>query len=125
MNHSELKDRLQSLLNLTSENEVVEFKEAKNTYHFDKLGKYFSALCNEANLKGNSYAWLVFGVEDKKHKIVGSKFRPQRKVLDSLKSEIANKTTNRITFIEIHEIVLPEGRVILFQIPAAPKGIPI
>jgi ATP-dependent DNA helicase RecG len=35
-----------------AENEVVEFKEAKNGYDFTKLGKYFSALCNEANLKG-------------------------------------------------------------------------
>ena len=64
-------------------------------------------------------------MENKKHKIVGSQFRPQRKDLDSLKSEIANKTTNRITFIEIHELNEPDGRVILFQIPAAPKGFPI
>jgi len=86
---------------------------------------YFSALSNEANLKGKPYAWLVFGVENKKHAIVGTKFRPQRKDLDSLKKEIADKTLNRITFIEIHELNLPEGRVLLFQIPAAPKGIPI
>lgn len=36
-----------------------------------------------------------------------------------------NKTTNRITFIEIYELIEPEGRVIMFQIPAAPKGFPI
>jgi len=103
----------------------VEFKEAKRTFDFTKLGKYFSALSNEANLKGISYAWLVFGIEDKQHKIVGSQFRSNRKKLDSVKSEIANKTTNRITFIEIHELQLPEGGVVMFQIPVAPKGIPI
>ena len=32
------------------ENEVVEFKKASNSYDFEKLGKYFSALSNEANL---------------------------------------------------------------------------
>lgn len=125
MTIAELKHILQSLRNLTAENEIVEFKEAKTGYDFSKLGKYFSALSNEANLKGRPYAWLVFGVENKKHDIVGSRFRPQRKDLDSLKSEIANKTTNRITFIEIYELDEPEGRVVMFQIPAAPKGFPI
>ncbi len=125
MTESELKYILQNLRSLTAENEVVEFKEAKNGYDFAKLGKYFSALSNETNLKGKPYAWLVFGVENYKHAIVGSQFRPQRKDLDSLKSEIANKTTNRITFIEIYELNEPEGRVIMFQIPSAPKGFPI
>jgi ATP-dependent DNA helicase RecG len=125
MTITELNDTLQSLRNLTAENEIVEFKEAKTGYDFNKLGKYFSALSNEANLKGKPCAWLVFGVENKKHNIVGSQFRNQRKDLDSLKSEIANKTTNRITFIEIYEMNEPEGRVVMFQIPAAPKGFPI
>lgn len=125
MNTFELKHILQNLRNLSAENEVLEFKEAKTGYDFTKLGKYFSALSNEANLKGKPYAWLVFGVENKKHHIIGSQFRTQRKDLDSLKSEIANKTTNRITFIEIYDLNEPEGRVVMFQIPAAPKGFPI
>jgi ATP-dependent DNA helicase RecG len=117
---------LDTLRNLPTETEIVEFKEAKNNFDFSELGKYFSALGNEANLKNKAYAWLVFGIEDKKHIIVGSNFRPRRKDLDSLKKEIADHTTNRITFMEIYEIKqLSEGRVIMFQIPAAPKGIPI
>lgn len=125
MTIQELQQELDTLRNLTAETEVVEFKEAKNGYDFTKLGKYFSALSNEANLQGKLHAWLIFGVENKRHQIVGSQFRPQRKELDSLKGEIANKTTNRITFIEIHELFTSEGRVIMFQIPAAPKGFPI
>jgi ATP-dependent DNA helicase RecG len=115
---------LSTLLDLSAENEVVEFKQAKNTFHFNNLGQYFSALSNEANLKHQSNAWLVFGV-DNDRQIVGSNFRPERKNLDSLKREIAEKTTNRITFIEIHEVQHEKGRVILFEIPAAPKGLPI
>jgi len=125
MTPEDLINILQNLRNLTAENEIVEFKEAKTGYDFTKLGKYFSALSNEANLKGKPYAWLVFGVENKKYAVVGSHFRPQRKDLDSLKSEIANKTTNRITFIEIYELNETEGRVVMFQVPAAPKGFPI
>lgn len=125
MSEADLKAELNKLRNLEAETETVEFKEAKNSYDFTKLGKYFSALSNEANLCGNPHAWLVFGVENKKHDIVGTQFRINRKDLDSLKSEIANKTTNRISFIEIYELIMPEGRVLMFQIPAAPKGIPI
>lgn len=117
-------NKLNQLLTLPAENEVVEFKEAKNTYHSDKLGKYFSALCNEANLKHQTRAWLVFGVKDN-HTVVGSEFRANRKDLDSLKLEVANKITNRITFIEIHEVPHPNGRVIMFEIPASPKGLPV
>ncbi len=116
--------KLHALLELPAENEVVEFKEAKNGYDFIKLGKYFSALSNEANLKRQPAAWLVFGVKDN-HQVVGSSFRILRKDLDSLKEEIANKTTNRITFIEIHEVQHARGRVVMFEIPAAPKGLPI
>lgn len=121
----ELKRILQSLRNLTSENELVEFKEAKTGYDFSKLGKYFSALCNEANLKGKSFSWLVFGIRDKDHAIVGTNFRISRKDLDNLKGEIANRTTNRVSFIEIYELNTGDGRVVMFQIPAAPRGIPI
>ncbi|MBW8324214.1 MAG: putative DNA binding domain-containing protein [Prolixibacteraceae bacterium] len=125
MTTQELEIKLTELRNLPAETEIVEFKEAKATYDFSKLGKYFSALSNEANLKGKPFAWLVFGIENKHHNIVNTQFRTKRKDLDSLKGEIANKTTNRISFIEIYELHLPEGRVIMFQIPAAPKGFPI
>ena len=125
MTEQELIEKLQQLQNLQAENEIVEFKEAKTSYDFTIFGKYFSALCNEANLNRASCAWLVFGIENKKHNIVGTKFRINRTDLDNLKKEIADKTSNRITFIEIFELNLKEGRVLLFQIPPAPKGIPI
>jgi len=125
MTEKELIDKLNKLRSLPVETEVVEFKEAKKTYDFNRLGKYFSALCNEANLKNVDFAWLIFGIKDKGHTVVGSQFRPYRPDLDSLKGEIANKATNRITFVEIHELNLPGGRVIMFQIPSAPRGIPV
>jgi len=125
MTEQDLKNTLNHLRSLTSENEIVEFKEANRNYDFTKLGKYFSALCNEANLKRRPHAWLIFGVEDKNHDIVGSQFRLNQNDLNNLKSEIADHTLNRITFIEIYVLNEPEGRVILFQIPAAPRGIPV
>ena len=117
-------ETLNRLLKCSSENEIVEFKEAKNNYDFNKLGKYFSALSNEANLGRASSAWLVFGVKDNLT-IIGTHFRLVPKDLESLKQEVAEKTTNRITFIAIHSVDHPQGSVLLFEIPAAPQGLPI
>jgi len=125
MTEQELNKILSDAISLPAENEIVEFKEAKESYDFGKIGKYFSALSNEANLKGKSCAWFIFGVENKKHQIVGSRYRTKRKDLDSLKKEIGDKTTHNISFIEIYELNTPEGRVVMFQIPAAPQGIPV
>jgi ATP-dependent DNA helicase RecG len=124
MTSAQLDAKLTELLGLPAEIEWVEFKEAKNNYDFDDLGKYFSSLSNEANLKGQPWAWLVFGVKDKPKQIVGSNYRPSRAHLDSLKEEIANLTSNRLTFEEIHEVARPEGRVVMFQIPPALRGVP-
>lgn len=118
-----MKNKLDHIIS-KGEDEIVEFKEAKNSYSFEKIGKYFSALSNEANLKHLKHAWLIFGVKDNQ-KVVGSKFRNNAKDLQSLKKEIADKTTNRLTFVGIHEVNHPDGRVLLLEIPAAPLGIPI
>jgi len=126
MNVEKLEKTLSLLQQNGIENEIVEFKEAKNNYDFNKLGMYFSALSNEANLKGKEYAWLIFGVADKGKIIVGSNYRSgNRTHLDSLKKEIADKTSNRITFIEIYELLKKDGRVLMFQVPASPAGIPV
>lgn len=126
MTKQQLQKILTELRDLPGETEIVEFKEAKSNFDFDKLGKYFSALSNEANLKGEAEAWLLFGIENKHRTIVGSNYRAgDRAHLDSLKSEVANKTTHRITFIEIYELTEPEGRVVMLQIPAAPAGLPV
>ena len=125
MTEKELHKILSDAIALPAETEIVEFKTAKDSYDFDKIGKYFSALSNEANLKGKSCAWLIFGVENAKHQIVGSRYRMNRKDLDSLKKEIGDKTTNNISFVEINELNYPDGRVVMFQIPAAPQGIPV
>lgn len=109
------------------EDEVVEFKEAGKDYDRDRIGRYFSALSNEANLRGLQYAWLVFGVNNKERKIVGTEYR-NSKGLDSLKHEIGSGITGGMSFIDIYEIFPlvdeEEKRVIMFQIPAAITAIP-
>jgi len=109
----------------TWENEVVEFKQAGDGFSTDDIGKYFSALANEANLRGTERAWLVFGVHNKTRAVVGTSYRPEAERLQSLKQQIAENTTPRITFRDIHELLYAASRVLLFEVPAAPRGMPI
>lgn len=113
------------------EHEIVEFKEAKSGYDTDKIGRYFSAISNEANLRNQQYGWLVFGVSEKdkvKH-VVGTAYKKgDKSLLEKFKYEIARDTTNGMTFydiIELEPIVNgKELRVLMFKIPAAATGIP-
>lgn len=124
MDQAALSTLLDGLI-ATWENEVVEFKQAGNDYDSDKIGEYFSALSNEANLRGVDRAWLVFGVHNKSRAVVGTDYRLDPERLQSQKGQIAQSTEPSITFREIHVLKHPAGRVVLFEIPPAPRGIPI
>lgn len=113
------------------EYETVEFKEAKSNYDMDKIGRYFSALSNEANLKQQQYGWLIFGVSEKdkiKHLVGTSYKKGDSSILEKFKYEISRDTTNGMTFYEIVEIYPvvdgKEYRVLMFKVPAAATGIP-
>ena len=103
------------------ENEVVEFKEAKANFNFNDIGKYFSALSNEANIRGIKEGWLIFGVTDQKE-IVGTMYR-QQGGLKGLIKEIAERTNERSTFLAIYDILYEDKRIVMFQIPPAIPGI--
>ncbi|KKT71454.1 MAG: transcriptional regulator [Candidatus Moranbacteria bacterium GW2011_GWF1_44_4] len=115
--------QLDLLLSLPAENEVVEWKEAKTNFDFKELGKCFSALSNETNLKNKNSAWLIFGIKNNKQ-IIGTSYRKDLSKLNSLKHEIAQQTINGIFFVEIYEAKKNGKRVIIFEIPPAPRGIP-
>lgn len=76
-------------------------------------------------MRNVDHAWLVFGVNNKTRAIVGSDYRQEPVRLHSLKMQIAAETEPSITFRDIHELQTPQGRVVLFEIPAAPMGLPI
>lgn len=122
INTQDLLDKLEGLIN-GWENETVEFKEANKDYDKDKIGRYFSALSNEANLKNLQCGWLIFGVKEKQREIIGTNYR-DKKGLDTLKHEISLQTTGGISFVEIYEVYKEDKRILMFQIPAATAGIP-
>lgn len=59
---------------LSRETEWVEFKQ--NQANPNEIGEYLSALSNSAALMGQQHGYLVWGVEDGTHKVVGTTFDP-------------------------------------------------
>jgi ATP-dependent DNA helicase RecG len=57
------------------ETEWLEFKE--NQERPDDIGEYISALSNSAVLAGRAHAYVVWGVRDHDHMVVGTSFSPE------------------------------------------------
>lgn len=122
--------KIESLLSINSETEVIEFKKATNDFDEDKIGRYFSALSNEANLKNIADSYLIFGISDKinnltsKRDVLGTGYR-ENGGLEKLKHHIAENTSNHLGFKEVLELSIEDKRVVVFKIPAAPPATPI
>lgn len=117
-----MESLLRQFLSQDTETEVLEFKEAKTQYDKDKLGKYFSALSNEANLKNRQNAWMILGVTDEMQ-IVGTEISDSK--INEYKKEVSDHTSPNLTFREVHKVQIEGKLVLLFEIPAAPKGMPV
>lgn len=94
-----------------SEHQNLEFKEAKNQFDNAKLYKYCVAIANEGG------GHLILGIADK----------PPRPVVGSAAFnnpiEMASKLFAAIGFrVDIEEVQHPDGRVVVFHIPARPRG---
>jgi ATP-dependent DNA helicase RecG len=110
--------QFRQLLFSDKESEHLEFKEAKENFNFengkDSLLGYCIALANEGGGK------FVLGVTDKfPRRIVGTH---AFKNVDKLENDLYNKLRRRI---EIQELFLEEGRVLILYIPSRPIGYPI
>lgn len=96
------------------EDEHLEFKEAKANFHFETLVDYCAALANEGGGK------IILGVTD----------RHPRRVVGSLAFSELGRTkaglTERLHLrIDAREIEHPDGRVLVFEVPSRPIGVPI
>jgi len=108
---------LEELRALMAAHEVehLEFKEAKSNFDTGKLADYCVAIANE---KGGK---LILGVTDKHpRKIVGSRaYNDLRSAKDFLRSKFP------FLRIAVEELQTPEGRVLVFEIPSRPIGMPL
>lgn len=65
---------LHELIKLPYETEWLEFKT--NKAQVKDIGEYISALSNSAALKGKSHGYMIWGVDNDKHEIIGTTFDP-------------------------------------------------
>lgn len=116
-----LIDRLRAL---PTETEWFELK--RNRYEPQQLGEYLSALANAACLAGQPRGYLVFGIDDATHEVVGTDFDPYATKAkgnqDLLPWLAAGLRPN--TGFEPHVVAHPGGRVVLFEVGPA-NGEPV
>jgi len=94
-----------------SENQHLEFKEAKNQFDTRKLAEYCVALANEGG------GVLLLGVADRPPRpVVGTRAFP-----DTV--DAAEKLFQSMGFrVDIEAVAHPDGRVLVFHVPSRPRG---
>ena len=101
----------------SDEQEWFEFKE--NWFDAEGIGEYISALSNASAFHFQPYAYFVWGVNDKTHEIVGTKFNQYCDYnKEPLQNFLARNLNPSINF-EFKELEICKKRVVVLLIPAA------
>ncbi|MBE6414820.1 MAG: transcriptional regulator [Verrucomicrobiaceae bacterium] len=124
MNETELILCLNSLVNTPYETECIEFKQ--NFHSAEEIGERISGLSNSACIHGEPRGYLVFGVEDKTHKITGTSFRAKshKKDKEDLENWLINRLSPKIDF-NVYEFDYEQGKHISMYIIPAAKDQPV
>lgn len=112
---------VRELTNLPKETEWVEFKV--NDCEPDMIGETVSALSNSAALLGKPRAYLVWGVENGTHRIVGTTFSPHTQKVgnEELENWLLRLLDPRIG-VQFCEVTIDGKRVVLLEVcPASHK----
>ncbi len=120
MDAAQLEPLLRELLALPNETEWVEFKH--NNSDPEAIGQYISALSNSATLNGKQMGYIVWGIEDGSHQILGTCFKPhQQKAAGNQDLEIwlVNLLTPPIDF-KIYELPARVRTLLFSRSPELP-----
>lgn len=116
--HENLLSLLRELLKLPNETEWVEFKRSNDPL---KTGEYISALANGAALKGKQFGYLVWGVDDDSHEVIGTNFKPTTATYkqQELESWLLQKISPKIHFRFFEFVADNDQAVVIMEIQAA------
>lgn len=106
------------LLKLPRETEWVEFKH--NNTDPVEIGEYISALSNSAALNGKANGYLVWGIDDASHDVLGTTFNPQavRKGNEPLENWLLRLLTPKIHF-KFHDLTMDGRPVVVLEVARA------
>ncbi len=112
------KSLVESLRKLPTETEWVEFK--CNNDNAWMIGEYISALSNSAALNGRDTAYVLWGIDDATHEVVGTHFSPARarKGNEELVNWLAGLTSPNLDF-GFTEVTVDGKKVVVLEIPRA------
>jgi predicted HTH transcriptional regulator len=114
---------LSELRSLPTETGWIEFKE--NQVNPEEIGEYISALSNSAALAGKTCGYLIWGIRDGTHEVVGTSFKPRlaKKGNEDIESWLLRLLNPRIHF-HFYELVFNDLPVVILEIPRA-QGRPV
>jgi predicted HTH transcriptional regulator len=109
---------VKELTSLTNETGWVEFKV--NNERPDEVGEYISALSNTAALDGKHYAYLIWGVNNETHEIVGTEFKPDEARIgnEELESWLLRLLAPRI-FFRFYNLKIDAKNIVILEIEKA------
>ena len=115
-----LTSLVDELCALPRETEWVEFKE--NDAEPQAIGEYLSALANSAALVGKAFAYLVWGVRDDDHTVVGTSFDPHttRVGNEELESWLLRLLEPKLDF-RFFTVDIDRRRVVVLEIARAAR----
>lgn len=113
-----LEGLVAELRKLPCEIEWVEFKH--NNTDPEMIGERLSALANSAALDGKAKAYLIWGVEDESHDLVGTSFDPGSRKIgnEELENWLLHSLTPKIYF-SFHSLEIDGVSVVLLEVPRA------
>ncbi len=117
------QELVHSLAGLPTEVEWAEFKV--NNQDPERIAKYISAMSNEATLCDRAYGYVVWGIKDDTHEIVGTKFEYRKAKKGNMELELwLNKHVNPKIEFKFHEVPFKNAvgepiHVTLIEIPCA------
>lgn len=120
MDHRECVDLIDSLRAMTAEREWFEFK--RNNFNPTQIGENLSALANSACLAGRTHGYLIFGVDDETHTIVGTEFDPYTAKGQGNQELLIWLNLNLRPTVGLEPYIIEHprgGKIVLFEISAA------
>jgi len=109
---------IDSLCGQSAEHSCLEFKQDNDDPKL--IGKLCSALSNGARIQDLDVAYVLWGIDDDDHQIVGSSFDPEGKTVGNqvFKFWLAQRLNPSIP-CSFRVVEHPQGRVVILEIPAA------
>lgn len=119
INIEQLRALLRELCRLPNETEWVEFK--RNNTDAPMIGEYISAIANSSALIGKQSGYIVWGVDDTSHEVIGTSFKPStaKHKQQELESWLLQKTAPKIDFRFYEFTTADDKAVVILEVQAA------